>query len=227
MLDLEKIVVNPEWKEMLIDIATKEFNPWDIDVAVLTNRYLEKIKEMERLNLKISANVLLAASILLRYKSDAWKLVEEEENSGIYIPDSIISEPVIPVLYPIMRNVTRRVTLEELISAVEDVIAKEKRKAAKEKTKIVVPESLLGLLRNTEVFEHKLAEFYKKLEGCADTEKLILFSHILAERTTEEVVNNLILLLHLANSQKIAIWQEEFFGEIFISLNGHGENGHG
>ena len=45
-----------------------------------------------------------------------------------------------------------------------------------------------------------------------------LFSSILPERTSNEIIYTLIALLHLAQMKTVNIKQDRFFGEIFIHL---------
>src|SRR3989344_3512272 len=59
------------WQEIIYDlINTEQLDPWDINLSVLTNKYLAKIQELEEADFFVSSKVLLAASLLLRIKSD-------------------------------------------------------------------------------------------------------------------------------------------------------------
>jgi segregation and condensation protein A len=228
--DIMEIAEKPEWKQMLVDIVQREkMNPWDVDLSVVATRFVGTIKKMKKLNLRISANVVLAASIVLRYKSDALILQDDGRGNAqaVFIPDHVYEEPIFPRLEATSRVTKRKVTLDELISAVEDVMSKEKRKAQRRRQRLdnIIPEPLLEMVTTEENFEKKLEEIYHKVEHCADKEKLVLFSNLVDHKTVENVVGTLVPLLHLANKQRIAMWQEEFFGEIFIHLtNGNGVN---
>ena len=58
------------WKTILFDLVkTEQMNPWDIDISLLTKKYLEIIKRMKQLDLRVSGKVLLAADYLLKLKS--------------------------------------------------------------------------------------------------------------------------------------------------------------
>lgn len=201
-----------------------KLDPWDIDLSQITDTFLGEIKEKQKLNLKLSANVVLAASILLRYKSDRMNLHERQDQElagAVFIPDEIYVSDPIPNLEPTMRATKRKVTLDELISAVEDIIDKEKRKATKKRTKIenIVPQSLLDLVTaSPEAFEKELERTFHKIKKDANGQNLSMFSNIIQEKTSEGVIASLIPVLHLANQNKIAVWQEELFGEIFINL---------
>ena len=59
------------WQSLILDLINSEqLDPWDVDITILTNKYLEKIHEMEEADLFVSSKVLFAASLLLRIKSE-------------------------------------------------------------------------------------------------------------------------------------------------------------
>ena len=59
------------WQEIIYDlINTEQLDPWDVNITILTDKYLEKVKKIEGANFVISSKVLLAASLLLRIKSE-------------------------------------------------------------------------------------------------------------------------------------------------------------
>ena len=220
-LDLIGIAEKPEWKEILIDVVKNQnLDPWDIDLSLISQKYLERVKELKKLNLRVSANVVLASSILLRYKSDSWVLTQQETIVPIMIPDEIYSEPIVPQLESMLRTTTRKVSLEELIAAMEDIMSKEKKKAERQNRLLerIVPDSLLEMAANSEDFEKKLKDSLEEIKKNIDEENLVLFSDLLENRTSADIINCLIPVLHLANDGKIAVWQEKAFGEIFIHL---------
>ena len=59
------------WQEIIYDlINTEQLDPWDIDISILANKYLQKIQRFEEENYFVSSKVLLAAALLLRIKSE-------------------------------------------------------------------------------------------------------------------------------------------------------------
>ena len=59
------------WKQILYDLVRNEqMNPWDIDVSVLSQKYIETIKNLKQHDFRISGKVLLAAAILLKIKTE-------------------------------------------------------------------------------------------------------------------------------------------------------------
>jgi len=224
-INIVEIAKQPEWKEMITNIVNKEkMDPWNINISEITAGFMDEVKEKQKLNLKISANVILAASILLRYKSDSFNLHERQDKileGAVYIPDEIYVQETIPTLSPQLRVTKRKVTLDELISAVEDIITKEKNKSVRKRIKIenFVPKSLLEIaMQSPENFEKELKSVFNRIKSDANGESLSMFSNIIKEKTSEGVLATLLPVLHLANKRTISLWQEEVFGEIFINL---------
>ena len=104
--------------EVLVDLARRgEIDPWDIDIALATEKFLQYIDSLESRDLRIPARTLLYASILLRLKSDQMEGQEEEEEIE---PEEIEEaapprEEVLDQLPrpPLRRHTKRPVTLDE------------------------------------------------------------------------------------------------------------------
>ena len=58
------------WKTIIYDLVkTGEIDPWDVNITILTQKYIEIIKKMQVHDLPLSGKVLLAAALLLKIKS--------------------------------------------------------------------------------------------------------------------------------------------------------------
>lgn len=72
------------WVRMIKEgIEKKNLNPWDVNIAEIADYYIQKIKELKKFDIRLSADVILVAGILLRMKSEALYdecKVEEEED---------------------------------------------------------------------------------------------------------------------------------------------------
>src|SRR3989344_5695458 len=59
------------WQQIIYDLVKSEqLDPWDIDLSKLSQKYLEKVYELEESSFVVPAKILLAAAILLRIKSE-------------------------------------------------------------------------------------------------------------------------------------------------------------
>ncbi len=219
-LDLEKMVSYPSWREMLMDLVVEEeFDPWDIDISAITSKYIQQIKEMKTMELQIPANLILAASILLRLKSKA--LVFEEEVQ-VEIDETFVDEDEGPVEIPMLELRTRippkrRVSLEELVEAVEEVFKEEKERVEKQK-KIDIPKKMIIKLPEITIDE-QINEIKQRMLDLKDEKDMVLFSNLIKDKTPNEKVFALLPLLYLQQKHIVSLIQEKLFGEIIIHVN--------
>jgi len=220
-MKLERIVAFPTWREMLLDlVAAKRLDPWNIDIVEITAGYLDRIRKMEMLDLRVPANLILAAAILIRFKSDALRF---EEEAQVVEEQTYVEEDAEPAVIPVLELKTRvppkrMVTLDELIVAMDKVFDEQKKREERAQ-KASVPEVINIQLPEFNM-EKKMEEVYARVLGGADSTGLATFSGILEKKTAMEMVLTLLPLLHLAQDKRLAIFQERFFGEIFIRVRG-------
>ena len=131
---------------------------------------------------------------------------------------------MLPELKSIRKIKEGKVSLEALVDSIEKMLQQSKKKKDKsffgrERTKFEIP------LQDFKIDE-AMAKIYGLIKKNADSQGLVLFSTIIkANSTTESVVRTFIPCLFLTNKGKINMWQDDFFGEIFLSLNKTPENG--
>lgn len=218
--DLVSIIEKPTWKSLLLKTVREErMDPWSIDVVLLASKYAERIRKMKLRDFRIPANAVLASSILVRFKSDSWELVpsmpSEEPELEELTEEFTALTAELPVIELPKRVTRRRVTLEELIQAIEQVMERTKRKASKRK----IAENVIKVrLEEKEEFNKTIEEVYQRIIKNADSDGLTLFSRLLEKKTRTEVVKVLLSLLHLAYKGRVAVWQEKEFDEIFVLL---------
>jgi len=217
-MDLERLVAEPTWKEMLLELVAKEqIDPWNIDLIDIAEKYLARIRQLQLLDLHIPANLILASSILLRFKSDAIRFEEEEQ---VVEQEVFIADEQPPVEVPMLSLRTRippkrRLTLGELVHALESVFEDVRKRA----TRAPPPMGHITITIPKYDIEERMNELLARAQRLADKEGLLTFSALLKKRTREEKISTLIPVLHLAQDNKLSLAQEKFFGEIFIHLH--------
>ncbi|MBI4361476.1 segregation/condensation protein A [Candidatus Micrarchaeota archaeon] len=213
-MDLVSFVVQPTWKEMLLElVSTEQMDPWDVDVGLIAEKYLENVKAFQALDLRTPANVILAASLLLRFKSE--NLMVEEEGDVDTFEESRLQDEALPELvFRINRPRRRRVTLDELMKSMEAVMRKGRKTPPPRKA--FLPAMLVHV--GEEDMDQKMNAAFEKVLSKKDGEGVVLFSDLLEEKTPEHVAKQLLPVLHLVQEQKVNAWQDEFFGEIFIQV---------
>lgn len=221
------------WQAIIYDlINTEQLNPWDIDLTLLSQKYLEKVRSLEDANFFVSSKVLYAAALLLRIKAEVVlnhdlrtldEILMGKKEEHTYTQERIELEGTIPELVPrtpLPRF--KRVTLDELMSALGKAIATETRRIRKvvlvkqqeKETAISLPKQHINLKEHIEHIYSRLQRAFS-----SRTERLG-FSELLAQEhgSREDRVAAFVALLHLDNQQRVWLEQPEHFEEIWILL---------
>ncbi len=210
-MDLLEVVVQPTWREFLMDLVeSEEMDPWSIDIIQVADKCLERVRRLESMDLHLPANVILACSLLLRFKAEAlqWKPEEPEDFTDAEAP-MLIQEDIPELVVKPNLPRPRHVTLDELMSAVESVM-KEGRRVQR----IISAPVALNVELPQKTMGQRIGDVFEKAIALKDADNLVLFSELSEGRT----VDHLIPILHLVNSQKVDAWQDEVFGEIFVKV---------
>lgn len=222
-INLVDLIDQPAWKTILIDLVrTEKMDPWNIDVTELADKYLAKINQLEKADLRIPANAILASAILLKLKARTLRLSPLEEPEPEVTPEQIAQmNATIPDLKTMRKLREGKVSLEELVSSIETIIEKTR---TREEKRIFQSIPVFQFPFTEESMKTRIDAVFEKINARIDSQGLVIFSALLDERTTDEMVYTFVPILFLVNKGKINAWQDEFFGEIFISLKNNSEN---
>jgi segregation and condensation protein A len=218
------------WQAIIYDLVNSEqLDPWDINLSLLSERFLERVRALEEANFFVSSKVLLAASLLLRMKSELLLSNDIESLDAIlfgrkpeksYAQERITLDEEIPGLVartPLPRS--RKVSLEELMSALGHAIKTENRRIQRVivarqqeyETSLSLPKRRLHVGDAIHTVHGKLEQHF------ASSSEKLAFSSI-AGTTKDDRVATFVPLLHLDNQQKVWLEQEGHIGEIWILL---------
>lgn len=236
--------------EILVQLALKgEIDPKNVDIIDVTDKFLKLIAAAPKENLRQSGKILFHACVLLRMKAEALlsNAVEEEhggddfldfdENGDIIDSDSYVRQITLKDLEKaIVRRSQRRqvrkrqVTLEELINALREAERIEKTRAEKKPARAVIElagqhevdgvDDLLDLAHDEDVestiekVELLLARILKL------GEKIELLQMVVLMDDHNDWVDAFLASLFLSNAGKIDLYQDEFYGPLFIGLGG-------
>jgi segregation and condensation protein A len=218
------------WQEIIYDlINTEQLNPWDIDITILTNKYLVKIEQLEQADFFVSSKVLLAASLLLRIKSEILlnryiKSIDDilfgnnEEKKSF---EKLELEGELPELIPRSPMPRfKRVTLPELMEALNKAITTENRRIRKEIiNRNALRESTISLPKRTINIKDKIKNIHTKLVDHFETKqtKKVTYTEFIGEDKEERVLS-FYPLLQLESNNKVWMEQPQHFEEIDLWL---------
>lgn len=227
---------DPSWQTIIYELVSSEqMDPWNIDIAVLCRSYFEKIKQFEEKNFHISSKMLLAAALLLRIKSEILlnkyvrdidnMLFPQEEETKKLFERIEIDEGEIPILSPktpLPRF--KKVTLQELISALDVAIQTESRRINKE-----IEKKQAERLSHVDIpkfrrinIKERIRKFYAKVLTTFNHPKhketlKLPYTHFTGDNK-EEKIACFLPMLYLSNHGKLWIEQEKHFEDIYMYL---------
>ncbi len=218
------------WQEIIYDLINSEqLDPWNIDIIVLTNSYMQKLQKYEEESYFVSSKVLLAAALLLRIKSEILlnkyiRSIDEilfgrKEDKKKVISDLIEFDGVPELIPKSPLPRFRKVTMQELIESLNKAIITENRRIKKEITdKNVFREVSISLPKRRFISQDKIKEIYELVFGHFEKNKNDLYVpfSVLIGGDREEKIFSFSSILHLENQKKIWIDQKEHFGELHI-----------
>lgn len=221
------------WKSIIYDLVNSEqMDPWDVNISLLTQKYVERLNQLRERDLIVSGKVLLAASILLRLKSN--KLVSDDVEAfdrllaGTEINESEFYDELerelsrgeasalsgnIELLPRLPESRKRKISVYELVRALEKALEVKKRRLWNTitSTDVHMPEKKWDI-------GESIKSVYSRISSFLSRNAELLFSHLLRSETKEEKIRTFIPLLHLSNQRKIELAQDVPFGDIKISL---------
>ena len=226
------------WQTIIYRLIKEEgMNPWDVDVSLLTKRYIGMLKKLKEMDFRISGKVVLAAAILLKIKSNRLvgedlgeldKLIAsaeayeegfgedfydqlEREFDQMY-PSGAIREPKLIPRTPQPR--TRKVSIYDLMEALDSALEVKKRRVMR-----TIPAKKIEIPEKSKDITEVIKEVYDKIVAIvAKGAKSLFFNQIIPSESKEDKVMTFIPLLHLSNESKINLKQKQHFGEIEVLL---------
>ncbi|MFH1770251.1 MAG: ScpA family protein [archaeon] len=219
------------WQNIIYDLVrTEEMDPWNINISLIAEKFLEKLKTFKEMDFRISGKIVLASSMLLKMKStrlletdliafDSILTASEEETMDYLeeLGDEVGREKSeLPKIRPrIPQPRKRKVSVFDLVEALEQALEVENRRKSyiTPNIKTEVPKKTREITLVIKDVYDKIVSFFSK-----STDKLS-FEELIPSDSKEDKVFTFIPLLHLDTQQKIDMRQKEHFGDIHIYLN--------
>jgi len=218
------------WQSILHDlIKSEQMDPWDIDISVLANKYIETIKEIEEHNFFISGKIVLAASILLKFKSqklvdkdlvDFDELLYHNDDEDILSDDvedsSEFEKEIPPLLIKTPQARKRKVNLNDLMEALQSALEVDNRRFIKRRDEKEIRSLQANIIKKVDVSK-LIKDLYNRIKEFFKKHPKVTFTELVPTKQKIDKVYTFIPLLHLEHKGKINLHQEKTFGEIEIT----------
>jgi len=216
------------WQDIIYNLIKKEgMDPWDVDVSILSKRYIEAIKNLKEANFFISGKVLLASALLLKIKSD--RLLNEhiaafdnllnppEDIEELPEENQYANEQTPPLLIKTPQPRKRKVGLKDLMGALQKAMNFNQRRVLKKMREDKVFSEAEIPVKKIDVSE-LIKNLYLKIKDFFVKKEKLSFTSLVGSNRKEDKIMTFIPLLYLANQNKVELEQDEPFGEINIKL---------
>ncbi|MDO8628281.1 MAG: hypothetical protein Q7R56_00835 [Nanoarchaeota archaeon] len=217
------------WQSIIYDLVKSEqMDPWDIDVSILAQKYIEKIHELQEHNFFLSGKILLASAILLKLKSikfvdehiagfDSLLFAREEDLLLDDQQSPFAAEEIPPLLIKTPQQRKRKVSIQDLMQALSAALrVEDKRNIRKMKERVIREVHLPGKKIDITLL---IKNLYGKIIGWFSRNQTLTFQQLVPEGAAKkDVLLTFIPMLYLSNQQKIDLNQEQAFGKIDITL---------
>jgi chromatin segregation and condensation protein Rec8/ScpA/Scc1 (kleisin family) len=169
-----------------------------------------------------SGIALLSSATIYRMKTE---LILKLEEPPMPPPPKIAEVLPPPIQLPIRYEYTTT-SIEQLIKMLDEALKAEPT-LLKSRLKPITPAP--PVLQQLDQFiveiEEHIERMYTKIAEMAVKENLVSFSKLITGLKRLEIVRVFLIILFLACRGKINLWQEQEFGEIYISLPGGSPGG--
>jgi chromatin segregation and condensation protein Rec8/ScpA/Scc1 (kleisin family) len=194
---------------LLTDVLQLEnIEPWNVDVGKLIAGFLREMRKLGDIDFRVSGNALYSASVIFMKKTR--ELVE----LGLIQPEASEEEEqelVIPKILPPFRLNNRRVTLEELLLAMDRVLSKGVRERpipmSRRRRADIGPLSFATEAARANI-EETIAEVYSDISKIVGVGEVIRFTDLLVNNTRKEIVRVFFSILHLYSRALIDLWMD-------------------
>jgi len=238
--------------EIILDLVRMgKIDPWNIDIVDLYDKYMARISELKQDNLRSVGKALLFSSTLLKIKSDIFQGISindfevepldyfEDDNfddgdfEQLHIPtNNIVSfDEVLQRRTSVRLNRKRNVTLKDLIRHIQFYEELEKKYAIKsaldrKERRVRNYASLkahqIKELAHDEYVEEVVERMRQNLAQILDREENIELRELCLLNFDKS--SAYIALLFLTREEEYELYQEEFYGKLFVKKAEKKEN---
>lgn len=213
--------LQPPWNILFELHKLEKVKPWHVNIARLLASFLDEMEKRGEVDFRASGVALDSSAFIYMMKSKLL-LKLEEPPAPPKLPPDIVPPPIfLPLRYELTST-----TIEQLLDALDSVLKGEKLLPLKPRLEPLLPpptDILPEIDRYLMEIESLMDALYGEILNLAERQPVLNFTRLASGKNRLEMIRTFILLLFLAQSQKILLWQDEEFGEIFISVKGEAD----
>ncbi|KPV64293.1 MAG: segregation and condensation protein A [Candidatus Bathyarchaeota archaeon BA2] len=205
----------PPWNILFELHRLQKIASWDINIAFLLTSFLEEMEKRGEIDFRASGVALDSSTTIYLMKSKLLLKLEEPPPPPKTPPDFLPPPLFLPLRYELTTT-----TIQHLLNVLDEVLKGERLSSLKPPLETVLPppEIFPPLDLYLMEVEERMKKLYGFLHRLATGGKIVVFSKVVAGVEKLEAVKTFIVLLFLAQRGKVNLWQEENFGELYITV---------
>lgn len=205
----------PPWAVLFDLIRLQKVRPWDVNLNYLLTTLLGEMRRRGFVDFTASGIALLSSATIYRMKSELVLELQEPPRPPVERPVEFMPPPVeLPFRYEYTST-----TIENILKALEEALKSETAVQLQPKLTPITPAP--PMVQEIDDFmvdiDKRIEEMYSRIAALAPRGKIPL-SDLDDGLSKLESIRVFILVLFLACNGRVQLWQEEEFGEIYVSL---------
>jgi len=207
--------MRPPWNILFEFHKLEKLTPWNINIAYLLTTFLEEMEKSGQIDFRASGVALDSSALIYLMKSRLLLKLEEPPQ-----PPKAPQDFLPPPLFLPLRHELTSTTIRHLLEVLDDVLKGEKllrlEKTVAEPILPTPSEILPQIDYYLMEIELQMDKLYKSLLERVKGAGIIEFSALTRGMPRLEAVRTFILLLFLAQDERVELWQDEESEEIYI-----------
>jgi segregation and condensation protein A len=207
----------PPWNILFELHRLQKIMPWDVNISFLLTSFLEEMEKRGKIDFRASGVALDSSTTIYLMKSKLLLKLEEPPPPPKTPPDFLPPPLFLPLRYELTST-----TIQHLLKVLDEVLKGERSLPLEQRLKPILPPP--EVLPPVDVYlmeiEERMEKLYSLLCQLASRGKIIVFSKIIAGLEKLEAIKTFIILLFLAQQGKVSLWQEEDYGELYVTITG-------
>lgn len=209
--------LRPPWNILFEFHKLEKLTPWNVNVAYLLTSFLEEMEKTGKIDFRASGVALDSSALIYLMKSKLLLTLEEPPQ-----PPKAPQDFLPPPLFLPLRHELTSTTIKHLLEVLDDVLKSEKlihpQKMVSEPILPTPSEILPQLDMYLMEIEIQMEKLYASLSQMVKGAGIVEFSTLIKTMGRMEAIRTFILLLFLAQDDKVKLWQNEESEEIYITV---------
>ena len=209
--------LRPPWNILFEINRLEKLTPWNVNIAYLLRSFLTEMENSGEIDFRASGVALDSSALIYLLKTKLLLTLQDPST-----PPKTTGDITLPPLFLPLRQELTSTTIQNLLEVLNEVLKGEKnQRLDRIAVKPILPTisdilpQFEGFLTELEVEMDKLYEVLnEKVKGTG----IIEFATLIKGKNRMEAVRTFILLLFLAQIDRVKLWQNEETEELYIVL---------